>query len=434
MNLQDLVSGFRERFSRREYTTPPAPVAGQQAPVTIVMAGQQGRKVSMPVIVVGVGVVLVAMYFAGHSSAHVDAPATSRANDPTPTSPANIRDWNKPVTPPLQTKTAAQQAEETYQMRQVAAMQQAAMINSGQPPLGSAGAPAGSQAQPALTPAQQLVEDRRKADEESLHSSTVIAIPDAAVPPTVDRQTTQQPAIQYSAPQPAPVTVAASAQAPVEDKTRKDCVDRMDGEVKKYALCEGAVLPAISEFRLVGEFAGPVKAEIASDIFSRDGKHILIPRGTIALGDAKRVGTANQRRMDVSFHRMILPDGRGVTLEKMIALDQAGETALSGKVNRHLLSTFGTAAVMGGLAGFSQIGSGSGFTGNGIDAYRQGVASSMSQQGQSILQQGLNRPPEITVPEGKFLMIYLSDDLHLPEFVPVPKTLVKREEGKGDPK
>ena len=41
----------------------------------------------------------------------------------------------------------------------------------------------------------------------------------------------------------------------------------MDGDVKKYALCEGAVLPAISEFRLVGEFAGPVKAEIAQRHF-----------------------------------------------------------------------------------------------------------------------------------------------------------------------
>ena len=87
---------------------------------------------------------------------------------------------------------------------------------------------------------------------------------------------------------------------------------------------------------------------------------------------------------------------------------------------------------MGGLAGFSQIGSGSAFTGGGIDAYRQGVASSMSQQGQTVLNQGLNRPPEITVPEGKFLMIYLSDDLHLPEFVPTPKTLIKREESKGE--
>ena len=117
----------------------------------------------------------------------------------------------------------------------------------------------------------------------------------------------------------------------------------------------------------------------------------------------------------------------------MLALDQAGETALSGKVNRHLLSTFGTAAVMGGLAGFSQIGSGSAFSGNGIDAYRQGVASSMSQQGQTVLQQGLNRPPDITVPEGKFLMIYLSDDLHLPEFVPAAKALLNRE-SKGDSK
>jgi type IV secretion system protein TrbI len=421
MNFSDLSDRVRSFFPQREFTAPPPPsppAGGQQPPVTIVMSGQTGRKVSVPVMVVGASVVLIAMYFAGHSSAHVDTP-TPHGNDPTPTSPSNIKDWNKPVTPQIPAKTPAQQAEEAFernQQEQVAAMQRGNQMYAGQPP-GSIGPITGSaQGQPALTPAQQLAEDRRKADEESLRSSTVIAIPETTPVAAESAPATPTPAA-------APVaSISPAAVAAAEEKNRKDCVDRMDGEVKKYALCEGAVLPAISEFRLVGEFAGPVKAEIASDIFARDGKHLLIPRGTVALGDAKRVGTANQHRMDVSFHRMILPDGRGVTLEKMIALDQAGETALSGKVNRHLVSTFGTAALLGGLAGFSQIGAGSAYTGNGIDAYRQGVASGIGQQGQTVLQQGLNRPPDITVPEGKFLMIYLSDDLHLPEFVPAPKT------------
>ena len=438
MNFGNFFSDIRGRFSRQELDAPPPPPppSSGQPPITIVMPGQPKRKVPMPVLVAGGAVALLGIYFAGHSSAHVDTP-TSIANNPTPTSPSNIKDWNKPIAPSIPVKTPAQQAQEAFERDQqekaIAAQQQqqaSQMYGGGQTPNGAQGA----QGQPTLTPAQQAAEDRKKADEESLRASTVIAIPDAPVPTTTTTtaQTAQPPAMQYSVPPPAaPVTTAA---APAEDKTRKDCVDRTDDGVKFFALCEGAVLPAISEFRLVGEFAGPVKAEIASDIFSRDGKHILIPRGTIALGDAKRVGTANQRRMDVSFHRMILPDGRGVVLEKMIALDQAGETALSGKVNRHLISTFGTAALMGGLAGFSQIGSGSSFTGGGLDAYRQGVSSSMAQQGQTVLQQGLNRPPDITVPEGKFLMIYLSDDLHLPEFVPAAKALMMRGEIKGERK
>ena len=303
MNLRELIGRARERFSQRELPAPP-PVSApgqQQAPVTIVMPGQQSRKLSTPVVIVGVGVCAIALYFAGHGSAKVDTPAVSRGSDPTPTSPANIKDWNKPAASPFAGKTAAQQAEEAYGAQQTASMQQqqAAFVGGfGQTQTNAGDAGGGA---PALTPAQQLAEDRRKADEESLHASTVIAIPDTPVPQPVNSQGTQQPAIQYSAPPVSTAPSSATAAAPAEDKTRKDCVDRMDGDVKKYALCEGAVLPAISEFRLVGEFAGPVKAEIASDIFSRDGKHILIPRGTIALGDAKRVGTANQRRMAAAW-------------------------------------------------------------------------------------------------------------------------------------
>ena len=427
MNFSNFSDRVRGWFPQREYQAPPPPTQapnGQQAPVTIVMPAQPARKVSTPLLVVGGGIVLIAIYFAGHSSAKLE-PSSQHPSGPTPTSPASIKDWNKPRTPALPVKTPQQQAEEDYQRSQQEAIQRAnQMYAAGLQPNGmnTAAAPGTPQGAPALTPAQQAAEDRRKADEESLRASTVIAIPEAVPAPTERSQPTQQPqqpGVQYSAAPFAAATAAATTSP--EDKTQKDCVDRMDGEVKKFALCEGSVLPAISEFRLVGEFAGPVKAEIASDIFSRDGKHLLIPRGTVALGDAKRVGTANQKRMDVSFHRMILPDGRGVVLEKMIALDQAGETALSGKVNRHLVSTFGTAALLGGLAGFSQIGSGSAYTGTGLDAYRQGVASNIGQQGQTLLQQGLNRPPDITVPEGKILMIYLSDDLHLPEFVPVRK-------------
>ena len=87
--------------------------------------------------------------------------------------------------------------------------------------------------------------------------------------------------------------------------------------------------------RLVGDFSGPVNAMVERDQWSNDRQHLLIPKGTRLLGQAAMAERAFQERLAVAFHRMILPDGRGVALSHAVGLDQAGEIALKDKVNRH---------------------------------------------------------------------------------------------------
>jgi hypothetical protein len=84
MNFSNFSDRLRGMFPQREYTAPPPPppASGQQAPVTIVMPGQTSRKVSMPVMILGGSVVLMAMYCAGHHSATVDRPIAPLARWP----------------------------------------------------------------------------------------------------------------------------------------------------------------------------------------------------------------------------------------------------------------------------------------------------------------------------------------------------------------
>ena len=411
MSIGDFFGRARESFAPQ----PPVESVGVphvQQPINIVMAGAAKRNIPTPVLLVGGCIVVLALYLAGHGTAKKET--AQHGPEPTLPTTASIKGWNQTSTlAPTPERTAAQQAEADYEAKlradSPAMAQQRANDLYGRPTEPTGG---GNTGQQALTPAQQATEDRRKADEISLAASSVIAIPDAPVPQTAiaakaERETDDPPSRTAAA----PVKVA-------EDKTRRDCGDHfVDGGVTKYAICEGTVITAISEFRLVGEFAGPVKAEIFNDVYSMDKQHLLIPRGTIALGDAERVGAANQKRMKVSFHRLLRSDGKGFVLEKMIALDQGGETALSGHLNRHLVSTFGTAAAIGALGALSGLGGGGYYGGNGLDAFRGGVSQQMGQAGQTVLQNGLNRPPEITIDPGKILNIYISEDLMIPEFM-----------------
>ena len=157
-----------------------------------------------------------------------------------------------------------------------------------------------------------------------------------------------------------------------------------------------------------------MNCQVTTDVYSHDRQHLLIPKGSRVLGEARRVEEQDQQRLAVVFHRLIMPDGYSVNLDRMLGLDQAGSTGLQDKVNRHYLATFGTSIALGLLAGFSMYGTGTVFTADGADVYRQGVASQLGRDSTRILDRQLNRMPTITIREGTPVRILLTRDLSCP--------------------
>jgi type IV secretion system protein VirB10 len=111
--------------------------------------------------------------------------------------------------------------------------------------------------------------------------------------------------------------------------------------------------------RLDGDAVGLVKVLVSNPLYSHDHQHVIIPEGTVVLGEAKKIGAAGfgqQRRIAVIFHRLIMPDGYSVDLDQFHGLDQIGEEGLKDKVNNHYLQIFGTSIALGVVAGASQAG------------------------------------------------------------------------------
>jgi type IV secretion system protein VirB10 len=182
-----------------------------------------------------------------------------------------------------------------------------------------------------------------------------------------------------------------------------------------YVLFEGSVFETVLTNRLNGSFNGPVNCQVATDIWSRDHRHLLIPQGSRILGESRRVAEQDQERLAIVFHRMIMPDGYSVDLDQLAGLDQQGAAAVSDQVNHHYLSTFGTSILLGVISGFAISGTSAGYSASGVDAYRQGVASQMSQSSTRILDRQLSRLPTITIREGQRINVYVSKDLYLPD-------------------
>jgi type IV secretion system protein TrbI len=176
------------------------------------------------------------------------------------------------------------------------------------------------------------------------------------------------------------------------------------------------VIETVLTNRLDGSFSGPVNCMVTTNIFSHDGQRLLIPQGSHVLGEIRKVENFGQQRLAVVFHRVIMPDGYSVNLDRSPGLNQIGETGLVDKVNHHYLQVFGVSVAIGAIAGLSQANTQYGIDTSAGDAYRQGMATSLSQSSLRILDRYLNVLPTFTIREGHRVKIYLTEDLILPAY------------------
>jgi len=210
----------------------------------------------------------------------------------------------------------------------------------------------------------------------------------------------------------------APEQDPPSNEKRGEEVNLNSATGQPYVVHEGTILETVLMNRLDGDAAGPVKVMVTTPVYSHDHQHILVPEGTVVLGEARKIGATGfgqQRRMAIVFHRMIMPDGYSVDLDQFQGLNQIGETGLKDKVTNHYLAIFGTSIALGVIGGAAEVSNtGGALTGNGIDAYKYGAAASLSENATTVLDRFINIPPTITIREGYRVKVYLSQDMLLP--------------------
>jgi len=165
-----------------------------------------------------------------------------------------------------------------------------------------------------------------------------------------------------------------------------------------YVVFEGTTIDTVLVNRIDGEFAGPLKVMVTNPIYSQDRQHLLIPEGTFILGEVQKVAGLGQKRLAVTFHRLLMPDGYTVDLDQFHGLDQAGSTGLKDKVDNHYVEIFGASIALGIISGAAEASnSNQGYNENGTEAYKSGIASSLSQTSANVLDRFINISPTITI-------------------------------------
>lgn len=182
-----------------------------------------------------------------------------------------------------------------------------------------------------------------------------------------------------------------------------------------YRVFEGTVLEGVVTNHIDGGLTGPILIMLTTDYYSHDHQQLLMPQGTRLIGTIQSVGSAQQRKMFVTFHRAVCPDGFSLDFDKYIGLDPLGTTGLATKVDHGYLQAFAAAAALGGLGGLAQIGN-DGTILSPSTQIRNGISGQMAEEGEQVLSHFLNRLPIITLKEGSRARVYVGRDILIPSY------------------
>lgn len=223
----------------------------------------------------------------------------------------------------------------------------------------------------------------------------------------------------------------ATASAIGDRSSKASKIDRIDALVP-----EGTLIPGILETSIVSDLPGQVRAITSEDVYSFDGRRILIPTGTVLTGEYQSDVMTGQTRVFVVWTRMLRHDGVVVRLNSMGA-DSLGRSGLTGIVDRKWRERFGASIMLSvvgaGASYLTGFGSGNAFGQNNDDAKRgeelarETIADTFSEMANTALTENLRIKPTITVHQGQRIFIFVRQDLDFSELYDDPVTEAMKE-------
>lgn len=191
-----------------------------------------------------------------------------------------------------------------------------------------------------------------------------------------------------------------------------------------YVLRSGSVIDATLLTGINTDMGNTdIVAQISSNIYdSLSGDHLLIPQGSRLIGKA---GSLSGTGVSVAFNRLEFPDGTGIDLPSVGAVDGTGIPGLRDQYSAHD-STFLRGALFSALLSYAadQVSDTSGSTtstgwGGSTTTYNDTLSSAIEKITDRWIDRADNqasRSPTVTIRPGMNFAVYINSDLSIPEY------------------
>jgi type IV secretion system protein VirB10 len=167
------------------------------------------------------------------------------------------------------------------------------------------------------------------------------------------------------------------------------------------------------------ERGGKVTAQVEQHIYGGQGRKVLIPAGSEAVGYFTPLEKIGEERITITWVRIITPEGINIYTGNAEMADAMGRTGLTGYMDNKYPEKYGIPLLVTTL----QVASAYAFP---VKSQNQaviveGYGSSMSNMGQRVLDETMQIKPIVEIPAGSRINISILKDIWFPE--PVKKTI-----------
>jgi len=172
---------------------------------------------------------------------------------------------------------------------------------------------------------------------------------------------------------------------------------------------QGTMIGGILETAIQSDLPGMVRAVISEDVYSFDGSHLLIPKGSKLIGRYRSGLNQGQSRVFVIWNRMIRNDGVSVNIGSY-GTDALGRAGLDGEIDTHFFERFGSSVLL------SMIDTGLKIGVNALDDTDSATVAletgnDFSRASEIALENSIAIPPTIHINQGKRIKVFLGKDL-----------------------
>ena len=232
--------------------------------------------------------------------------------------------------------------------------------------------------------------------------------------------------VMHSANQPAAATMAPAGGPSTSprrafmqqagDLGGRSALARLEPAGTPYVLRAGTVIPAILLTAITSDLPGDCMGQVSRDVYdSQTQRILLVPKGSKLMCRYDDQVAAGQGRLLVAWTRLMLPDGRSMTLPGLALKDAQGQTGAKGDVDNHTRRVFGRALLLSAIGAGAQLSQprqasilAAPTTGQVMAG---AVGQEMSNVALEVLRRGMDQPPTITVPQGQTFNVFLNGDL-----------------------
>ncbi|MGY6633218.1 MAG: TrbI/VirB10 family protein [Alkalilacustris sp.] len=188
--------------------------------------------------------------------------------------------------------------------------------------------------------------------------------------------------------------------------------ERLAPPPSPYTLQAGSVITAALMTGLRSDLPGQIAAQVTAPVYdSPSGRYLLIPQGARLIGEYDSRIAAGQTRLLLVWTRLILPDGRSITLTREPGADASGAAGLEDRVDNHWRRIL----LAAGLATLLNLGieRGADSENDVARAIREAAQDTIGRTGDDIVRRQLAVPPTLTIRPGFPVRVVVTQDLIL---------------------